>query len=173
MERNLERLHPPTDLEKQLVSKDPETFQKEIIEYESRMRVFGLEKFNGPCYLSVVNYYLTQGDLDAHKSCGTFILYLEEESTGKLLKSLGYSGFTDEDEDIVMDKCSEFCKILAENFKNELVPLGFRDLVISAPTKHKNDVYEGVEFPYSEYGMHEAHFYLLKKKTVFTCARIS
>lgn len=150
----------------QVFSQDPVIAQREIIEYDSRMRVFPMEKFNGPCYITVVNYYLTDQDLKNHNAYGAFVLYIEEECAGKLLKSLGHKGFDEDDEETVLDICSEFCKLLASNYKNELKNLGYKDLVMSDPLKYHNVVPEGVEFNYSEYVKYELSFYLWKQKAL-------
>ena len=44
---------------KMAFSKDPEFNELNIIEYDSRMRTFGLEKFNEPCYASFINFYIS------------------------------------------------------------------------------------------------------------------
>ena len=53
----------------------PVVVEKEIIEYDSRMRVFPLEKFNGPAYVSFVNYYLSGKDLQTNNAVGAFIFF--------------------------------------------------------------------------------------------------
>ena len=147
-------------------TKDPESVQRDIIEYDSRMRVFGMEKFNGPCFMSVINYYFSQEDLKNHKACGAFIFYVEESCAGKLLKALGFKGFDDEDEAAVLKICGEFCEVLAGEYKNELSNVGYKDLVLSAPTNYHNVVPEGVEFSYDEYVKYEMSFHLWKQKAV-------
>lgn len=147
-------------------SKDPRFIKRDIIEYESRMRVFGLEKFNGPCYVSSISYYSSQKHQEAHDACGTMNLFMEEGAAGKILKTLGYTGFDDEDETMVLDNCGEFCNVLAGNFKNGLTNLGYKDLYLSAPIKEKNNLSKGAEFPFSQYIYYETEFYLWKQKAV-------
>jgi len=36
-------------------SQEPEFEVRDIIEYRGKMRTFGLEKFNAPCFLAAVN----------------------------------------------------------------------------------------------------------------------
>ena len=147
-------------------TKEAEFVQRDIIEYNSRMRIFGMEKFNGPCFISVINYYLTEVDLKAHKACGAVVLYIEESCAGKLLKSLGYKGFDDEDNDSVMKICGEFCTSLTDEYKKELSSLGYKDLASSTPSNFYNGVPDGVEFNYDEYVKYEMSFFLWKQKAI-------
>ena len=72
------------------LTQDPEFIEKEIIEYNSRMRTFGLEKFNAPCYVSAINFYLSQKHLEKHDALGAMVLYINEDSALKLLKASGF-----------------------------------------------------------------------------------
>ena len=145
-------------------SQQPEFVERKIIEYNSRMRVFGMEIFNGPCYISVVNYYLSQKHLENHDSCGAFVLYLEEDNAGKFLKSLGQKGLNENDPTVMQDACGEFCNTLAGNFKNELSKFGYSNLISSAPQNYYNTIPEGVEFHFSEYVKYETSFHFWKQK---------
>lgn len=147
-------------------SKPPEFVEKKIIEYNSKMRVFGLEKFNGPCYASVINFYVNLHYQEKKETCGTFVLYVEEDIALRMLKELGYTGFNEEDEDLIKDSCGEFGNVIAGNFKNELKEIGYSDLIISAPTTYKNDIPDGVDFPYSQDKLCEIGFYLWKEKAI-------
>jgi len=145
-------------------SNTPEFKARNIIEYDSKMQVSGLEKFNDPAYVAAVNFYLTEELQKKRDTCGAIIAFVEEDSSSRLLKALGYSGFKDEDEDLIMDKCGEFCSFLAEKFKEELGKSGFKSFLLSAPVKGKNNVPGGIDFPYHQYTYHEASFYVWKKK---------
>ncbi len=146
-------------------SQSPQSVPRDIIEYDSRMRIFGMEIFNGPCYISVVNYYLTPKHLEDHDACGAFVLYLEEKVAGQLLKAL-FKGFDDDEESVMLDTCGQFCHILGENFKNEISKQGYLDLSMSAPQNYRNNCPEGVEFHYDEYIKYETSFYFWKEKAM-------
>src|SRR5436190_1488604 len=79
-------------------TKPPETKELEIDEYDGRMRVSGVEKFDASSYISVVNYYLSDKDLKSHKAKGAMILYIESENSSKLFKALGIKVTEDEDD---------------------------------------------------------------------------
>jgi len=155
------------------LSKPPEFIEKDIIEYGSRMRVFGPEKFNGSCYIAAINFYLNQQKFKEDDSCGVMVLYIQDETTGKLMKALGQPGLDEDDEETLLDTCGEFCNVIAGQFKNELRSFGYIDLVISAPLKYKNDIPEGVNFKYSEYKLYELSFHIWKEKLIVVDATMS
>ncbi len=147
-------------------SKDPEVAEKEILEYESRLRTHGLSKFNGPCYVSSVSFYLSAKALEDHEAIGVFVLYFEYDAAAKILKAAGFKDVNDEDEDSVLEKSAELCKLIAGHLKTELTNLVGKELVTSEPLKGKNEIFEGVEFSYDEYKYFEAGFYLWKQKAI-------
>jgi len=147
-------------------SQDPEISEKDIIEYNSRMRVFGLEKFNGPCFVASCSFYLSEENLKNHAAHGTVVIYLEEDMSTQLLKTLGYKDFNENDEESVLNVCGEFCTALSEQFKNDLQKIGYKDFKISEPLKYKNSISEGVEFNYDQYKMHEISFFMWKQKVL-------
>ncbi len=149
-----------------IFSQDPEFEEKDIIEYESRMRVFGLQKFNGPCFISVINFYADKSKFDSKDTCGTMVFYVEEVYARELLKALGQTGFDDEDEEFVMDNCGEIHNVISGKTKNDIKNEGYGELIISAPLKYRNDVPEGVEFNYNEEKLTEMSFFIKKKKVL-------
>lgn len=145
-------------------TQEPKFREKEIIEYNSRMRVFGLEKFNGPSYISSVNLYRNNGSHDIQNVddvLGTMVLYLEPEAAQKIIKSLGME-INVNDENMILDNCGEFCNLVAGQYKNKIMEMGYEDLILSAPTNFINDVPGGVRFCYDEYRYYETEFFLWK-----------
>lgn len=145
-------------------SKDPETAVADIIEFDSRMRLFGLEKFNGPCYLSCVQYYTSQEAKTNKDAAGAIVVYFNSLFASRLLKTLGYREFNESDEETVIQSCSEFASVIAQNFSSQLRGLGYPNLVVSDPIKAKNDIPEGIEFDYSQNSYAKASFYIWKEK---------
>ncbi len=144
-----------------------QTKEVDIIEYNGRMRCVGMEKFNAPSYVSVVNYYLNPQDLEAHKRAkGALVLYIDFENAGKLFKSLGFSVSEDEDDASMMDAAGEFCNMLGGGFKNEISKLGYLDMSMSAPHNYKNSVMEGVEFSPDQDTKYELSFFYWKRKAI-------
>ncbi len=147
-------------------SQKPDFVAKEVIEYESRMRLFGLEKFNGPCYVGVINLYLNKKAYDVKESCGLIVLLVREDIAPELVKAMGNTGIDEEDEEIIMDSVGEFCNVVVGQFKSELRSFGYPDLTISAPAKYRNYAPDGADFPYSEYKYYEISFYIKKQKAI-------
>jgi hypothetical protein len=147
-------------------SREPEFSERAVIEYDSRMRASGMEKFNAPCYVSAVSYYRDEARLKSSDACGVVVIYVEEELAGRLLLASGYKTVNEEDEDAALDQCGELCNMIAGNFRKELSALGFGDLKTGAPVNHKNSIPSGVEFPYSQYKLGQTEFYVLKQKAL-------
>ena len=147
-------------------SAEPVAAERDIIEYNGRMRVFPMEKFNAPAYVGVVNYYFTQKDLDGGHAIGAFVFMIKDEMVEKLFKAFNRPASEAENEAIALDIIGEFTNILAGNVKNELRSLEYHDLIISAPYKYKNVVPEGVQFDYNLFKKQEIIFTLWKEKCV-------
>ena len=84
VERILQRR---TDLE---LSTAPTWEKKPITEFVKRMRINGLSKFDVRCYISTINFYKTNEDLQNHKAIGAIILYIPETFVVKLMSELHY-----------------------------------------------------------------------------------
>lgn len=138
--------------------------EREIIEYNSRMRVGGLEKFNGPCYVCAVNYYGSEQSQASDEAAGTVIFYFEESNAEKILKALDHRGFDEDDEKFVLKHLGEFGQSLSQDFAQRLEDLGYKRLLLSDVSKDKNNIAQGMAFPYNRYNYHEIGFHLWNKK---------
>jgi hypothetical protein len=145
-------------------SKDSDWHEKNIIEYDSRMRIFGMEKFNGGSYIAAVNFYRSEEEKKTNKCCGTLIIFIDDENATKILRSFGYKIKSDDDEDQILDSLADLCVKFSEGFKEELAKLGLGNLVLSQSSKYRNDAAQGVEFPYQIYKYVENNFYMFKQK---------
>ena len=146
----------------------PPTFvEKQIIEYDSRMRVFGLEIFEGGCYICPINFYLNEQDMKSDRPCGAFILYIGEANVGRLLIGLGHKKVDDDDPEAVLNVFADFCKSLADSFQKEMTKHGSPALILPATAqKFQNYVHDGINFHYDEYSKYEVSFYLWKEKVM-------
>jgi len=147
-------------------SADPVVVEKNIIEYDGRMRLFPMEKFNAPAYVAAVTYHLSQKQLEAVDPAGTFVLYVKEDMIEKLFKAFGRPVIEAEDEVKCLDMAGQFCSILAGNLKNQLAGLDLIDLFVSTPYTYKNAVPDGVPFDYSLFKKHEFSFSFWKEKCI-------
>lgn len=145
---------------------DPATVAKDIIEYNSRLRTPGLSKFNEPSLVASVSFYSSEQAEKSGDANGSLVFYIEESSAAKFLKALGHKGFSDDDEAVMLEKCGEFCHLVAEEFKKNLADMGAGTLVLSKPVSGRNEITGGVPFDYSEYKYLEFSFFLWKQKTL-------
>jgi len=145
---------------------EPVITEKEIIEYDSRMRVMPMEKFNGLAYAGVINYYLSQKDLDTGLAVGTFIFIIKEEYAEKLIRAMGRVKVDMDNEDAVRESLGEFGKALAQKIKDAVVSNSYADLLISTPLIYKNVVPEGAQFDYNLYKKQELIFSFWNKQCV-------
>jgi hypothetical protein len=145
---------------------EPVVTEREIIEYDGRMRLTPMEKFNGPAYAGVINYYISQKDQNAGLAVGTFVLYVKEEFAEKIVKAFGHTRVDMDNEDILKENINQFCKILAEKVKNALVSNGYSDLLSSPPLVYKNVVPEGAKFDYNLFKKQELIFSFWNKQCI-------
>ena len=147
-------------------SEEPKIEESEIIEYDGKMRVSGMEKFNNSSFLSVVNFYLNQGDMQRQKPKGALVLFFEAENTSKFLKAFGMRFADDEDDKSLMDACGQVCEAVAAEFKTELTRKGFVDLVVSKPRNYKNNVIEGIDYSQDQKTKQTVSFFYFKTKAI-------
>lgn len=145
---------------------EPVVVEKDIIEFDSRMRLFPMEKFNGPCFVSIINYYLSTKDFKDERAVGTFVFYIKEDYSDRLLRAFNRSIKDSEHEDILLDIVGELTNILAGNVKNELTAIGYIDLTMSAPFKYHNHVPDGAQFDYDLYKKQEITFTFWGQKCI-------
>ena len=148
-------------------SQEPKIEESEIIEYDGKMRVSGMEKFNASSFVSVVNFYLNQGDMQRQqRPRGALVLFFEAENASKFLKAFGMRFADDEDDKSLMDACGQVCEAVAAEFKAELTRKGYVDLVVSKPHNYKNNVIEGVEYSPDQKTKQTISFFYFKTKTI-------
>jgi hypothetical protein len=147
-------------------SKPPEFSEHNLIEYASRMRVFGLEKFGLPCYISYVNFFLSPEASKKDMPVGTLIIFIEHNNATRLLKSLGYPNINEDEEGTILEKAGEFCVAMANQFKTSIASNGYKELTVSTPLTFKNDIPEGVPFDYNEKKYYQLDLFFWKQKTL-------
>ena len=133
---------------------EPKMALKTIHEYDSRMRVSALEKFNDAGYISYVNFYRSEGDKQKQNTIGALVFYVKEFEIEATMKILGVKV----DEEVQEDVCknlSEFFKTLTAEFKKAIVAVGYPNLVSSEPASFRNNVPKGVLFSFDQYDKYE------------------
>lgn len=148
-------------------TKEPVVEATPIVEYNGRMRIMGTDKLEMSCYVSVVNFYLNQGDMEKRKGAkGALVLCMETENASKFYKGVGLKFSDDEDDASMMAACGQFTQKVAETFKDALAGRGYGPLVSSPPRNYKNSVVEGVEFSPDQKTKHEISFFYMKHKAL-------
>lgn len=143
---------------------EPQMEEKDIIEYDSRMRISPMENFNAPCVISVVNFFASENDKKAQKAQGALVTYIEYENANRFLKLTGSKIKPDDDDDITEECSGKFCKTLAEDLVSRVEPEMFGHLILSEPASFTNNVPGGVLFHYDEYKLYELNYFLWKEK---------
>lgn len=145
---------------------EPVMAERDIIEFDSLMRVFPMDKFNGPAYVVSINYGLSDKDIEAGHVVGTFLLFVKEEQAEKIARAFGLTSRDMEHEDTILDKVGEMATIIAGKVKEEIAASGHPDLRMSPAVKYKNAIPQGVPFCYDLYKKQELIFTFWKEKCV-------
>lgn len=127
-------------------SKPPYMRRKRIIEFARMMRVYGTEMFQGSTFISTVNYYLNEKDVDKHNAVGALVVYVEQFSAPDLLRILKYPVAKEKDDEAIKDCVGTLCNIIAGQFKTAIIEMGYMELQMSHFSNYRNRAMEGVEF---------------------------
>jgi len=146
-------------------SSPPKKTNHSIIEFDGRMRADGMEKFdNEPTYVSAVNFYANEKDLEKQKTLGALVVYVQQDYIAKLMRKLQYPPVDDESEEAMLDSCGTLCNIVSGRFKSEISSAGYIELEMSHFRNYRNNAFNGVDFCYAEYNLYEIEFQLDGKK---------
>ena len=148
------------------LSRKPTFELKPISEFMKRMRVSSFEKFNEPTYISTVNFYETEEDMEKHRVLGTLVLYIGQEFLIRLFSELDYPYIDEDDQATLEDACGTFCNLIGGNFKSALIQLGYKELVMSHFSSYTNEVIDGVEYNTKQTQKSEIGFEIGGKKRI-------
>ncbi len=138
--------------------------RRDIIEYNGKMRISGLEKFNNPAIISFVNYYLSEQDQKKQNALGALIIFVLESQVISLLNKLGYPKVDEDNEEALQASCGQLCHDFGTAFKSKLAGMGYTDPVMSAPQNFRNNIPQGINFCFKEYDKFEIGFALEDQK---------
>jgi CheY-like chemotaxis protein len=128
-------------------SSEPKLEKKVITEFEHRMRIDAMEKFNNATVFSVVHFAANQEDLHRQEFLLTLIVYLEQKFLPDFMRLLQYP-YIDSDDDIeIRDGCGTLVNLIAGQYKREMAALGYRDLMMSHFESYINTAPNGVGIP--------------------------
>lgn len=139
---------------------------KPIVEFMKRMRSTSIGKFQGRTYIATINFYSNAENMENHKALGALVLYIGEEYVVKILQTLEYPIFDEDDQDGLEDACGSFCNLIGGNFKSALRQLGYKEILMSHFSTYQNDVFSGVEYPFGETHLYEITFEIAGQKQI-------
>ncbi len=139
---------------------------KPIVSFKNRMRVSGIEKFDGVTYISVVYFYLNQEAMKEERPVGTLIVYMEDEYVEEFLRKLDYPKIDEDDQEAVEDACGTITNLIAGNFKSGLTQLGYQELMMSHFMSYRTEVINGVEYDPSQTQKYEISFDVRNRRRI-------
>jgi len=128
-------------------SSEPGLEKKFITEFERKMRVDAMEKFNSTTVFSSVEFASNEEDLQRREYMLTLVVYLEQGYLPDFLRLLQYPYIDSDDEAEVKDGCGTLVNLIAGQFKREMAHLGYRDLMMSPFESYINTAPNGVGIP--------------------------
>ena len=129
----------------------PKQESKNIIEYEKRMQVTGMEKFNAPCYVAGASFYKSEEDQKQAKACGGLVIYAEQQLFPRILKALGYSDVDEDDEEYLAHKCAEAVEKFASQLVSTLSAQGKPALKFEVSQGFRNTILGGIPIDFQEH----------------------
>lgn len=148
------------------LSSDPLIEKRPITSFTRRMRVFGMEKFDAPTFIGVINFYRNNDDLRRHRALGVLLVYIGQNYIYDLFKKLNYPEIDDEDDEALQDACGTLCNLIAGQFKSEVVRMGYESLEMSPFSHYRNNAFYGVEYDTSSQDKFEISFFIRDLKQI-------
>jgi CheY-like chemotaxis protein len=112
-------------------SSEPKLEKKNITQFVHRMRVDAMEKFNAPTVFAAIQFAADQEDLEKQAYLLTLTVYLEKQFLPEFMRLLQYPYFDYDNEAEVKDGCGTLANLVAGQYKREMIPLGYKDLMMS------------------------------------------
>lgn len=137
---------------------EPMIREKAIIQFSNRMRVDGLEKFNGRTFVATVNFYIDKSHMEHEKAVGALILYIPEGYVARLMWLMEYGRIDEDDEHEMLESCGTVANLIAGCFVKELSANGYVSLQMSHFETFVNTPVNGVCFSSQEEVKHEIEF---------------
>lgn len=135
---------------------EPRITKRSIIPWRGKMKLFPMEKFHVPAFISVVHYYINQEDERRERPFATLLLYVEMVYTYNFLKNMGiavqgrqvdrYDEISEEDK-LLADCVGELMNIIAGNCRGELKNVGYPEFIMSIPQNYVYEIPDGVTVP--------------------------
>lgn len=145
-------------------SKPPQLQREYIREFNQKMRIYGVDKFSMPTFVSSVNYFKTFEDLTNNKPLGVLVVYIPQDYVSRLLTLLHYPDVDEKDDNALKDACGTFANVIAGQFKSAVSSMGFIELEMSHFTNYLNTSLKGVDYCIEQREKYEIAFELYGQK---------
>ena|SRR3989338_4177921 len=145
--------------ERLVLSKPPKFEKNSIVEYDKKLKLSAMSKFNNPGYTFAVNYHATNDDIKKFKPLGAVIIYFVEADIPIFLKAFELRNFDDENPEEIAAQCLAFSKPLATQFAENLTSKGYIKLIMGEPVCARNDV-NGIGFSFDQYDKYEISYFI-------------
>lgn len=140
------------------LSREPIFHKKLITQFGRRMRIDGLEKFNGSTIFSVVHFFADRKDMEKNKPAGLLTTFIEENFIADFMELINYPPIDEDEDDEVLDACGAVCNLIAGYFKKEIARIGYKDLEMSPFSSYINTSVNGEVYPLSEAEKYEISY---------------
>ena len=144
----------------------PAVERRDLIEWQGKMRIAGMEVFNASTYISYVNYYLSEADKQKKNALGALVLYILETQLFPFIAKLNYPKVDDENPEELKEGCGRICVDMANDFQKKLAAMGYPTLVMGNVDNNRNTVPVGVSFNIKEYDKFVTSFCLDNRKVM-------
>ncbi len=142
----------------------PTAERRDLIEWQGKMRIAGMEIFNTSTYISYVNYFLSEADKQKKNALGAVVLYILETQLFTFITKMNYPKVDDENPEELKEGCGRICADITNNFQKKLASMGYPSLVMGNVDNARNTVPVGVAFNIKEYDKFLVTFCLDNKK---------
>jgi hypothetical protein len=146
------------------LSQEPETVEKNIVEFGRRMRVDALEKFGDRTVFSAVKFYVDGAHMSRDEAAGALVVYIPVMHLAHFLKMLEYPEIDEEVDEALMDGCGTVANLIAGAFVKDIAKIGFGFLQMSHFETYINTAVNGIEFSPEEKIKHEITFMINGQK---------
>ena len=144
----------------------PAVERRDLIEWQGKMRIAGMEIFNASTYISYINYYISEADKQKKNAAGAIVLYVLETQLFPFITKLGYPKVDDENPEELKEGCGRICVDMANDFQKKLAVMGYPSLAMGPVDNNRNTVPVGVAFNIKEYDKFLTSFCLDNKKVM-------
>lgn len=148
------------------LSSEPKISEKPIVQFQRRMRIDGLEKFNARTAMASINFYKDNEDMEHGKALGAIIVYIPTEYLSRLMWMLDYDRIDEDEEDVAMAACGTVANLIGGHFVKELSAHGYIFLQMSHFEGFINSCLNGINFFFEEDYKHEIEFYIKGEKQI-------